>query len=372
MQTEQELKDNFPDIYNAFEEKGYKLTFFKRKSEKLKYICECGIEKEVLYDYFTKNNNCRTCTEAKLKEKPSEKEYTDTITGEIWKPITGGWISDFGNAKSSVCKKLTLCSTKFRYHINSKNQYASRLVAEAFQIENYEKLEDKNYVVSHIDKDPSNNKVGNLKIVTKSDIGHINGSRSRQSDEFKEKINWSQNRFRDIENVKVLELPEHTIYKNGEIWNGSRFLIFSKKDNYCSIRVSEKNYKIHRLICYAFSPIEGKNNFSEYDDLQVNHKDGNTLNNNADNLEWVSSSENMFHSYENNLNKKVRNVSQYSLDNVFIAEYPSIAEASRKTEEPEHRIRTIAQGKTNSLSKYIWKFKNDEETEEYSRKYSKK
>jgi hypothetical protein len=371
MQTEQELKDNFPDIYNAFKEKGYKLTFFTRKSEKLKYICECGIEKEILYGYFTKNKKCRDCTELELKEKPSEEEYTDEITGEHWKPIIGGWISNFGNAKNSLGKKATLCLTKFRYFINGKNQYASRLVAEAFQIENYEKLDDKNYVVSHIDKDPLNNKLENLIIVTKSEINSDNGKKSRQSDEFKEKINWTQNRFRDIENVKVSELPDHTIYKNGEIWNGSRFLVFSKSENY--LRLSkDKNYKIHRLICYAFNPIEGKNNFSEYDDLQVNHKDGNTLNNNADNLEWVSNSENMFHSYENNLNKKVRNVLQYSLDNVFMAEYPSIAEASRKTEEPEHRIRTIAQGKTNSLSKYIWKFKNEEETEEYSRKYSKK
>jgi hypothetical protein len=80
----------------------------------------------------------------------------------------------------------------------------------------------------------------------------------------------------------------------------------------------------------------------------------------------------MCHSYVNNLNNKVRNVLQYSLDNVFITEYPSIAEASRKTEEPEHRIRTIAQGKTNSNAKFIWKFKNEEESEEYSRKYSKK
>ena len=28
MQTEQEFKDNIPDIYNFFVEKGYKLTFF--------------------------------------------------------------------------------------------------------------------------------------------------------------------------------------------------------------------------------------------------------------------------------------------------------------------------------------------------------
>jgi len=372
MQTEQELKDNFPDIYNTFEEKGCKLKFFKKKTDKLKYICACGIEKEKLYKDFTKNKKCRTCTNVELKEKPSDEEYTDELTGEHWKPIVGGWISNFGNAKNSLGKKATLCPTKFRYCINGKNQYASRLVAEAFQIENYEKLVDPNYVVSHIDKVSSNNKIDNLIIVTKSDIGRINGSRSRQSETFQEKINWTKDHFKN-DNVITKIIPEisstYIFYSNGEVWGNSHFLTFSKSENYYNI---SNGKKVHRLICYVFNPIEGKNNLSDYDDLQVNHKDGNTLNNNADNLEWVSSSENMCHSYVNNLNNKVRNVLQYSLDNVFITEYPSIAEASRKTEEPEHRIRIIAQGKTNSNAKFIWKFKNEEESEEYSRKYNKK
>jgi hypothetical protein len=80
----------------------------------------------------------------------------------------------------------------------------------------------------------------------------------------------------------------------------------------------------------------------------------------------------MFHSYENNLNRKVRNILQYTLDGKFIDEYISIAEASRKSGEPEHRIRTISQGNKNSEAMYIWKFKNEEETEEYSKKYNKK
>lgn len=55
---------------------------------------------------------------------------------------------------------------------------------------------------------------------------------------------------------------------------------------------------------------------------------------------------------------------------MFIAEFKSIAEASRKTDEPEHRIRNIAQGKGNKEAMFIWRFKNPEKTEEYSRKFS--
>jgi hypothetical protein len=372
MQTETYLREKFPDIYNLFKEKGCQLTYFVKKTEKLKYICICQIEKEKLYKDFMRSKECRTCKEKKLKEKPAEEEYTDADTGEIWKAITGGWISSFGNAKNSLGKTLTLCPTKFRYHINGDHQYASRLVANAFQIENYEKLNDPTYVVSHIDENSSNNNMNNLKIVTKADIGSINGKKSRHSDEFREKINWTQDRFKN-DNIRTKIIPEisekYIFYSNGEVWGNSNFLTFSKSENYFNILNGKK---VHRLICYAFNPIEGKNNLSDYDGLQVNHKDGNTLNNNADNLEWVTNSTNMQHSYTNELNKKVRNVLQYSLEGEFIKEYISIAQASRESAEPEHRIRTIAKGKINSMSKYRWKFKNEDDTTKYSQKYSSK
>ena len=43
-----------------------------------------------------RNKQCRTCKEKKLKEKPEDEEYIDPDSGEIWKPIIGGWISSFG------------------------------------------------------------------------------------------------------------------------------------------------------------------------------------------------------------------------------------------------------------------------------------
>jgi len=53
MQTEEELKKNFNDIYELFNEKGCKLTYFKKKTEKLRYICACSIEKERLVFNFS-------------------------------------------------------------------------------------------------------------------------------------------------------------------------------------------------------------------------------------------------------------------------------------------------------------------------------
>jgi len=52
---------------------------------------------------------------------------------------------------------------------------------------------------------------------------------------------------------------------------------------------------VHRLVAFAFlgEPPIDKN--------EVNHKDGNPLNNNVENLEWCSRGENQLHAYRNGL-----------------------------------------------------------------------
>lgn len=50
-----------------------------------------------------------------------------------------------------------------------------------------------------------------------------------------------------------------------------------------------KNFLIHRLVMMAFDPIDNA------PDMQVNHKDFNTANNELSNLEWVTCQENIDH-----------------------------------------------------------------------------
>ena len=56
----------------------------------------------------------------------------------------------------------------------------------------------------------------------------------------------------------------------------------------------KKRFFVHRLVLQAF-------NSSSDETLEVNHIDGNKLNNNVENLEWVTSSENSIHAFKNNL-----------------------------------------------------------------------
>ncbi len=66
------------------------------------------------------------------------------------------------------------------------------------------------------------------------------------------------------------------------------------KDNYLSVNLSmgsrsnTRQVFVHRLVAEAFIP-------NPENKPQVNHKDFNKTNNNADNLEWVTNQENCIH-----------------------------------------------------------------------------
>jgi hypothetical protein len=375
------------EINSYFNNKGYKLLIdldnITAKNQPLHYICCCGTEKHKAFKEIL-TRNCRQCKDSLLKDIPNDISICPSdVHNELWKPVEGGFISSKGRACNSYGKLLTI-DEKGRYFLAGKMHYSTILMAKVFNIDNVNKLNGStsNYIV----RNTSDNLVATLDDIyvgTRSEIGKIYGKKSKKSEEFKQ--NMSMDVIKHIENYKYKTIPEfstHLIFEDGNIYNNDygsgckKFLTFSKHiskhhKTYYSLCTNDKTYKVHRLVCYAFHPIEGKTSLIDYNDLQVNHIDGNTLNNHKDNLEWATKSQNIQHAYDTGLNKKLRAIIQYDLENNFIAEFESIAKAARETNVQEHQIREVAKGRTKP-SQYIWKYKDESKNEEFSKKYASK
>lgn len=90
------------------------------------------------------------------------------------------------------------------------------------------------------------------------------------------------------------------VYKRGKIVKiiqPKKQLIGKKtsKKGYLRIRINNKTYFAHRIIAMCFLYVENYNN------LQVNHKNGNKLDNKIENLEFCTNQQNRDHAVKMNL-----------------------------------------------------------------------
>ena len=228
---------------------------------------------------------------------------------EIWKRIPDypgyeisnlGRIKTFiGNVNHGTTHPAGYYATNIYKNGKIKRFYMHRLVAELFIRGGLP-----NEIVNHKDGNKKNNKAENLEWCSRGDnirhaiksLGKTNiGSPSVECFQI-EGERW----------LRILAMPEYYVSSLGRVKKikrifgkyymirkqpYDRLVVGNKIAGYVKVFIKKKYHAVHRLVAEAFL-------INPFNLQCVNHKDGNPLNNHANNLEWISQSDNVKHGYK--------------------------------------------------------------------------
>jgi len=112
---------------------------------------------------------------------------------------------------------------------------------------------------------------------------------------------------------------DYYITDDGRVWSDrtQKYLSYQyDKNGYIKVQMRSTDnkshrYSVHRLVMENFKPVDGMEN------LQVNHIDGNKLNNNLENLEWTTYKENIQHTINHSLRAEINGSAKLSPEQVI-------------------------------------------------------
>ena len=172
-----------------------------------------------------------------------------------------------------------------------------------------------------------------------------------ENNEFENEI-WKQV---IIENFDIKN-KKYQVSNLGRFKNNSGKIMENYKINengYIRVFIYNKTYALHRLVALTF--IENPTNRE-----QVNHIDGNKLNNAVINLEWVNNSENQLHKFKIGLgNNFTRKIVQYDLKMNKIKDFDSIISASKELNIGKCNIQGVLTNRNKSAGGFVFKYLED-------------
>ena len=108
----------------------------------------------------------------------------------------------------------------------------------------------------------------------------------------------------------------------------------------------QRLYLVHRLVAFAFLP-------EIYNKTEINHKDGNKLNNCVDNLEWVTRTENLLHAAH--ILKKGKTPMKVKCVETSVI-YNTLYEAAKANNCIHTHICACCKGKRKTTGGYHWEY----------------
>lgn len=158
--------------------------------------------------------------------------------------------------------------------------------------------------------------------------------------------------------VKVYKIKEegfedYRISKTGRIWSKKteKFLKLRVTNGYVCMQNNNKYYSLNRLMAQTFVP-------NPEDKPYVNHIDENKLNNNVENLEWVTQKENTErHSKVISHSRKVHCIDKTT--NKIIKSYDMITDAAKDINLSRRAIQLVLTGQNKTAGGYLWKYEDD-------------
>jgi HNH endonuclease/NUMOD4 motif-containing protein/NUMOD1 domain-containing protein len=138
--------------------------------------------------------------------------------------------------------------------------------------------------------------------------------------------------------------------KHGRITKGSR-----RPDGYCYVGIAGRIFSVHRLVAGTFLPAPTNEKAT-----LVNHLNGIKDDNRLVNLQFATHAENTQHAVDTGLLVAVgRSISKYSLEGELLDEFPTISEAARSLGKSFKNLSACCRGKRQSAYGFVWKYSSN-------------